>query len=92
MEKLLMDVTSLSSKGQLVLSKNIRNYLSLVAGDKLMVFSDGENVLLKPIKDPDIKDFKYLLDQSNKWAKKVGMKQSDINEAKKEARKKCKAR
>jgi len=88
MERILTDVTALSSKGQLVLPKSIRELLSLEVGTKLMVFSDGDNILLKPIKVPNKKEFDSLLSKTEEWARSVGMKESDINEAIKAVRKK----
>ena len=43
---IITDVTALSSKGQVVLPKVIRDSLELLPGLRLMVFSDGENILL----------------------------------------------
>ena len=40
---MISDVTALSSKGQVVLPKAIRDALALSPGSRLMVFSDGDN-------------------------------------------------
>ena len=40
MGKYMSDVTALSSKGQIVLPKAIRDSLNINSGTKLMVFSD----------------------------------------------------
>ena len=85
---MISDVTALSSKGQVVLPKAIRDALALSPGSRLMVFSDGDNILLKPIKQPDISEFNMLMDKANKWAQDVGMTETDITDAIKDVRKK----
>ena len=82
----LTEVTAVSSKGQVVLPKAIRDSLSLIAGAKLMVLCDGENILLKPIRKPDISEFRGMMDQAAKWAADVGMTEDDITDAIREVR------
>jgi len=92
MSQYLTDVTAVSSKGQIVLPKPIRNSLSLVTGARLMVLCDGENILLKPIRKPDISEFRAMMDQAANWASEVGMTQGDIDDAIREVRKAGKER
>lgn len=87
MSQYLTDVTAVSSRGQVVLPKAIRDALALIPGAKLMVLSDGENILLKPIRKPDISEFRAMMDQSAQWAADVGMKEEDIDNAIREVRK-----
>ena len=87
MSEYLTDVTAVSSKGQVVLPKAIRDSLSLISGAKLMVISDGENILLKPIHKPDISEFRAMMKEAERWASDVGMKESDIGDAIKAVRK-----
>lgn len=81
MEALLSDVTSVSSKGQVVLPKAIRDKLQILPGVKMMVLSDGINILLKPIPEPDITEFQELMDAAASWASSVGMTEEDISTA-----------
>ena len=81
MSTILTEVTSMSSRGQVVLPKNIRESLALIPGARLMVLSDGDNILLKPIKQPDISEFSKLMDEAENWANNVGMTEDDITEA-----------
>lgn len=81
MAKYLSDVTAVSSKGQIVLPKPIRDYLKIDSGTKLMVFSDGDSILLKPIPVPDISEFSELMDAAAKWADSVGMTENDVIDA-----------
>ena len=88
---MITEVTSVSSKGQVVLPKTVRDALSLDAGSKLIVVTDGDNILLKPIVAPDISEFDALMKESQKWAKNVGMTEDDIDDAIKAVRKRRKA-
>lgn len=87
MSEYLTDVTAVSSKGQVVLPKAIRDSLSLISGAKLMVMSDGENILLKPIRKPDISEFRSMMEKAEQWASDVGMSEDDIDSAIKAVRK-----
>ncbi len=78
---MITEVTSVSSKGQVVLPKTIRDALSLETGSKLIVMTDGDNILLKPIVTPGIREFDALMKESEKWAKSVGMSEDDIDNA-----------
>ena len=47
-----MQIVSVSSKGQIAIPVSYRKELSLNEGSKLAIFSDGENIILKPITLP----------------------------------------
>ena len=81
MTQYVTDVTTVSSKGQVVLPKAIRDSLQIDAGTKLMVFSDGNSILLKPIPQPDLAEFKAMMNAASAWADEVGMTQDDIDHA-----------
>ena len=91
MSQYLTDVTSVSSKGQVVLPKAIRDRLQIGTGAKLMVFSDGTSILLKPIPEPDISEFQELMNSAAEWASEVGMTEEDIASAIKTVRHRKKA-
>ncbi len=75
------EVTKLSSKGQVVLPQTIRTKLNLDVGMKFIVLAQGDTVILKKISLPTLAHAKRLLVASKAWAKKVGLKQSDIKTA-----------
>ena len=81
-----IDVTSVSSKGQVVIPNIIRKKLGISSGSKLIVLSDGDHVLLKPIKAPKLKAFNKLIKESRQIAKESGVKKSDIPKLIKKAR------
>jgi len=80
-------ITAMSTKGQIVLPKKIRAALNLDAGTQFIVFSDHDNILLKPIKEPNLAEFEAVLASFQQWAKEVGVTEADIDEAVKVARK-----
>ena len=80
------EVTSLSSKGQVVIPGKIREELGIDVGAKLVVFTDGTNLLLKPIEAPKADVFKKLIAESRNWAKKSKMTKTDIAKAIKKVR------
>lgn len=71
-------VTSVSTKGQIVIPGGIRHEMKIKAGAKLMVFTDGINLLMKPINPPDSRMFEDLVGESRKFAKKAGFKSIDV--------------
>lgn len=89
-EYIVADITALSTKGQIVLPKSIRNELNLEIGTKFIVIVDGENILLKPIKAPDPSEFNYLMNKAQEWANSMGIKQKDVDEIVNNARKRVK--
>ena len=77
----MTDITAVSSKGQVVLPKTIRDSLMIDAGTKLLVMSDGQSIILKPLSMPDISEFQNLMNEASAWANEVGMKEEDISSA-----------
>jgi len=61
-----LEITSLSTKGQIVIPRSIRNQLNLDTGDKLIVVCDGTNILLKPVLMPCMSEFKTLVEETDK--------------------------
>ena len=81
-----IDVLTLSSKGQIVLPAGVRKSMSLRNGDKLVMYSEGDVIMLKPIQLPTEEEFKAQLDEAQKWAASVGYKEGDVNSIIKETR------
>lgn len=71
-------VTSISSKGQVVIPNDIRQKMGINIGTKMIILTDGENLLLKPIKAPRFETFKTLIKESRKIATKANLKKTDI--------------
>ena len=77
----VMEITSVSSKGQVVIPDRVRSELGLHAGDKLMVLTDGSSVLMRRLAAPRLEAFKSLLLESRDLARRAGLKPSDVNKA-----------
>jgi len=82
------EITSLSSKGQIVIPTQIRKRLALAVGTKMAIMTDGKNVLLQKIESPRISKFNDLIARSQEIRKQKKLKKSDIQAAIKAARKK----
>lgn len=76
-----LEVTKLSSKGQIVLPLAIREKLHLNEGMKFVVLGEGDTIILKIIAMPTLERAKKLLKESRKYAKRVGLKKSDLKAA-----------
>ena len=72
-------VITVSSKGQISLPIAIRNKLSIYSGDKLVVYTSGDVIMLKALKLPTVEEFEASLDEAQKWATSVGYKEEDVN-------------
>jgi antitoxin PrlF len=81
-----IEVASVSTKGQVVIPGSIRKSLGIKSGTKLIVMTDGENVLMKPIQPPQAESFRGLLEASRKAAADSGLKPEEVSEAIREVR------
>ena len=83
----ILEVTSLSTKGQIVIPKEIRKNLGLKPGTKLIVIQEKDNILLKPIILPKKEQFEKLILFGDKVRESLNLKESDIEKAIEEVRK-----
>ncbi|MES0490654.1 MAG: AbrB/MazE/SpoVT family DNA-binding domain-containing protein [Leptospirales bacterium] len=82
-----LEITTLSSKGQVVIPGSIRKELHIEAGSKFAVLTDGDNILLKKIDKPKIQDFKELIKKSRNLVKARGIDKSEVGKVIKNVRK-----
>ena len=82
-----LEVTSLSTKGQIVIPREIREKLGLEPGTKLIVIQEGDNILLKPITLPKKEQFKKLISLGDKVRNKLGLTKDDVKRAIEKVRK-----
>jgi len=83
-----MQIVSVSSKGQIAIPVSYRKELSLNEGSKLAIFSDGENIILKPIALPSEESLLSALADMREYAKDAGLDDDDVKEAIKASREK----
>ena len=77
----LLSTTRLSSKGQVVIPKEVRDRLGLEAGAQFVVVGEGDVVVLKLITAPDRGALDDLLAEARANARRAGLKRSSIKEA-----------
>lgn len=82
-----LEVTSLSTKGQIVIPREIREKLGLEPGTKLIVIQEGDNILLKPITLPKKEQFKKLISLGDEVRDKLDLTEDDVKRAIEKARK-----
>ncbi len=83
----MAEVVSVSSKGQIVIPKEIRDAMGLVKGEKFIIVSDRDAILLKRLKDSDLKKRMYkLLDYFSDKFEEAGIAKDDIEKEIAEAR------
>ena len=77
----MIDIITISSKGQIVLPKKIREEAGLAEQDKLLVVSDREQIILKRVSKEKAK--KKLLELLNYFAERLkekGITEEEIQE------------
>ena len=85
MEKL--EITSMSSRGQVVIPLDIREQLGLKEGEKFVVVGEDDTVILKKVTMHSFKNFDNLLKKTQQFAKDKKVTKSDVESAIKRARK-----
>ena len=79
-------VTRMSSKGQIVVPKSLREELGLDIGELFAMFGDEDTIILKRIDMPSKKDFDEILAWGEKYSKEKGITKKDLEKAIAEAR------
>lgn len=83
----MIEVVTMSSRGQLVIPKSIRKEMGLQERDKFIVVRDSENVILRKIKkgQPD-KKLLSLLDELARKFEEARISPEDVKEEIRKAR------
>jgi len=83
-----IEITSVSSRGQIVIPQSLRNKLRIHEGEKFVVIGEDNTLVLKKIEMPSFSGVDKLLKKTREFAKKKELKETDISKAISEARKK----
>ena len=79
-------VTRMSSKGQIVVPKSLRDALGLDVGELFAMFGEEDTIILKKIDLPSDKDFNEILEWGEKYAKKKKITRKALEKAISEVR------
>ena len=77
-----VELTQMTSKGQIVIPVDIRREINAIEGTTFAVFGTGDTIVLKKIQKPKKEDFEKswakLVQASAKKAKAKGIKEDDV--------------
>ena len=79
-------VTRMSSKGQIVVPKSLRDALGLAVGELFAIFGEEDTIILKKIDLPSDKDFNEILEWGEEYAKKKRITRKALEKAISEVR------
>lgn len=83
-----IEITCLSSKGQVVIPQELRERLQLHSGEKFVVLGEDDTIILKKLEVPSFKGFEKLLKKTQEFTKKKSLKEKDIEQSIQNIRKK----
>jgi AbrB family looped-hinge helix DNA binding protein len=83
-----VEITSVSSRGQIVIPQSLRNRMKIHEGEKFVVIGEDNTIVLKKLEVPSFSGIDKLLKKTREFAKNKGLKESDVKEAVKNSRKK----
>jgi len=66
-----MEITSMSTKGQIVIPRDLRKMLGLVSGSKFEILTDGKRILLRLLRPSEVNGFQRLIRADNAAMKKA---------------------
>jgi AbrB family looped-hinge helix DNA binding protein len=81
-----ISLTKMSSKGQIVIPKDLREYLGFEEGEVFAMYGEGDTLVLKKIDVPSKQEFKELMEWGSQIAKEKGITRKDVEDAIREIR------
>ena len=85
-----VDVTRLSSKGQIVVPRAVREALGLKTGAKFVVLAEEDTIILKRIREPSVAEFRRMADRAEARVKEAGLGPEEVDKAVGRARRRTK--
>ena len=82
-----IEITSVSSRGQVVIPQSLRDKLKIHEGEKFVIIGEDNTIILKKLEMPSFTGIDKLLKKTREFAKKKGLKETDVEEAIRENRK-----
>jgi antitoxin PrlF len=82
-----LEITSLSSRGQIVIPQSIRDKLHLQSGEKFIVIGENDTIIFKKIEKPSFEGFDKLLKETREFVEDKGIKPKDLKNAIKKVKK-----
>jgi len=83
-------LTKMSSKGQIVIPKVLRELLDIMEGDVFAMFGEDDTIILKRVSMPSEEEFQELLRWGTEYAKRKGITRDDVQKAIDEIREEAK--
>lgn len=76
-----VETTRVSTRGQIVIPKPIREKIHLEPGQRFVVYGDGDTIVLKRIETPDAEEMQRLLEWGQAFAKTEGITKEEVRQA-----------
>ena len=80
-------MTRMSSKGQVVIPKALRELLDIREGDVFAMFGEDDTIIMKRVRMPSKRDLESILQLGREHAREKGIRQEDVQKAVEEVRK-----
>ncbi len=78
MKAAVVQVTTTSPKGQVVIPQEIREGMRIEAGTRFAVYGRGDTIIFKRLELPTVKDFEKLAKFGREFARKKGIREADV--------------
>ena len=78
--------TRLSTKGQVVIPEEVRRRLNLTPGARFVVVGEGDTVVLRLIRAPDLESLEELLAETRSQARRAHLTKRAVADAVREVR------